>query len=220
MCTSLSAETCSELAEKARDAFAQGTDLVEFRVDLLRPPIFEEIQTKLSKFFGRSILAVRPVSEGGGFEGEESERLALIRRLAKLRPAFFDVELLTLQANPDLAREKVGQNVIVSWHDLVRTPDRADLFSIVAMASSYGGLVKVVATANDAEDNLTILSLYDEPGPPPIAFCMGTRGLFSRVMAMERGSPIAYASRTGESTAPGQLPLNYILAIRRRLEDA
>ena len=217
ICTSLSGRTCLELAEKAREALAKGTDLVEFRIDLLRPIITDEIRSKLSGFSGRSVLTVRPAAEGGRFDGKESQRLALIRRLAELRPAYFDVELRTLEAAPGLASERLGKNIIVSWHDLVRTPGRARLLSILSRAAPYGGLSKVVTTANSSTDNLNVLSLYDEPGPAPIAFCMGTDGLFSRVMAMERSSPIAYASLAGERTAQGQLPLNYMLAIRRRL---
>ncbi len=87
-------------------------------------------------------------------------------------------------------------------------------------ATSYGGLVKIVTTATKPADNLTILSLYDGHAPAPIAFCMGKQGVLSRVMAMERGSPIAYASLPDESTASGQLPLGLVLAIRRRFEDA
>ena len=218
ICTSLSGRTCAELARKAGEAFAQGTDLVEFRLDLLRPPDFEKIRAALSMFVGRSILAVRSASEGGGFEGKESERVALISSLRELRPAYLDVELETLEANPSVA--KGLKNVIVSWHDLRRTPDRATLLSVIDRAASYGGLVKVVATANDAVDNLTVLSLYDEPGVHPVAFCMGAPGVFSRVMAMELGSPLAYASLASEPTAPGQLTLGATLAVRRRLQGA
>jgi 3-dehydroquinate dehydratase type I len=198
-------------------ALAQGTDLLEFRMDTVGPSTSREIEANLSEFSGRAIFAVRPVVEGGRFMGNESERLALIRELSELRPAYFDIELRTLEANPKLVSEKLGKEIIVSWHDTVRTPRRADLSSIKARATSYEGLVKVVATANNATDNLTILSLYDEPGPRPIAFCMGTPGLFSRVMAIEYGSPIAYASLPGEPTATGQLSLSKVIAIRRRL---
>jgi 3-dehydroquinate dehydratase type I len=219
ICTSLSGRTCSELAEKARNALAQGTDLLEFRMDTVGSSTLGEIEANLSEFTGRAILAVRSVAEGGRFMRKESERLALIRELSELRPAYFDIELRTLEANPKLASGKLGEEIIVSWHDTVRTPRRADLSSIKTRAASYNGLVKIVATANNATDNLAILSLYDEPGPPPIAFCMGTSGLFSRVMSMYYGSPITYASLPGEPTATGQLPLTKVVAIRRRLLD-
>lgn len=192
---------------------------MEFRIDALRSPTFEEIDANLSEFRERSVWTIRPAAEGGGFRGKESERLALIRALAELKPAFFDVELRTLEANPDLAAERLGRTKIVSSHDRVKTPSTAKLRSIMRRAAIFG-IPKVVTTANTAEDNLAILSLYGGHRSPPIAFCMGDHGIFSRVMAMERGSPIAYASRPGEPTAPGQFTLGHALAIRRRLESA
>lgn len=192
---------------------------MEFRIDALRSPTFGEIKAKLPEFSERSILTVRPAVEGGGFRGKESDRLALIRALAELKPALFDVELRTLEANPDLAAERLGRSRIVSWHNQVKTPVRARLYSIMRRAAAFG-IPKVVTTANAAKDNLAILSLYDGSGSPPIAFCMGEHGIFSRVMAMERGSPITYASLPGEPTAPGQFTLSHALAIRRRLESA
>jgi len=79
---------------------------------------------------------------------------------------------------------------------------------------------KVVTTAARASDNLSILSLYQPGDKPPIAFCMGQLGLFSRVMAIQYGTPITYASLQGRQTAPGQLSLGSALAFRRRLQNA
>ena len=220
ICTSLSASTSEELAAKARRAFAQGSDLVEFRLDHLRSPGASEVAKDLSPFSERAVFTVRRKDEGGGFGGEESERLALIRRAAEAGPAYFDIELRTLEANPELARTRLGDRQIVSWHALAGTPSRARLSSLLARAQSYGGLAKIVAVASRAADNLAVLSLYDIQGPAPIAFCKGQAGVFSRVIAIERGTPLAYASFDGEATAEGQLPLGMMLAIRRRLEAA
>jgi 3-dehydroquinate dehydratase type I len=192
---------------------------VEFRLDSLKAPVFEKVRADLARFSGHSVFTVRPAAEGGDFVGEEAERIALIRRLGELAPAHIDVELRTLEANRDLARGNLGRGVIVSWHDPHETPGRASLLRVMDRAASYGGLSKVVTTAKSALDNLTVLSLYDVPGPPPIAFCMGARGVVSRVMAVERRSPIVYACLPGEPTAPGQLSLDYLLAVRRRFAD-
>lgn len=192
---------------------------MEFRIDLLKSPNFERIRRDLSGFSKRSIFTVRSQVEGGGFKGEEPERLELLRRLGELSPAYVDVELRALEGNRNASPGDFGSDIVVSWHNLSRTPRRAGLRSIMARAFSYGDLVKIVATANSATDNLAILSLYDVPGPPPIAFCMGAPGIFSRIMAMERGSPIVYASLPGEPIAPGQISVAHLLALRRRLKD-
>ena len=219
ICTSLSARSVSELTEKAKYAFGLGADLVEFRLDHLKSPDIEKIRA-LANFGDRSIFTVRASSEGGGFRKKEEARLALIKELAELEPAYFDVELRTLEVVRELPANSLGKEIIVSWHDQNRTPGIARLHSIMARAASHGGLVKIVTTARTASDNLEVLSLYDEPGPPPIAFCMGVPGIFSRVMAMERGSPIIYGSLPGEPIAPGQLSVIHLLALQRKLENA
>jgi 3-dehydroquinate dehydratase type I len=213
----VSGRTIAEHETKARRAFDSGTDLVEFRLDSLRP--FPSDFAWLSGFLARAILTVRPRSEGGLFEGSESDRLGAIRAACDLRPAYVDIELRTLKANPDMVSGLAGQKLIVSWHDTSRTPSKARLASILADARSFGGLSKLVPTAREASDNLAALSLYDGSAPAPIAFCMGQAGVLSRVLAIERRTPIAYASLPGERTASGQLTLPQLLAVRRRLED-
>lgn len=193
---------------------------MEFRIDTLRPPILDEIDAELSPFDNLSIFTIRPAQEGGGFVGSEKHRLNLIGELAELKPLFFDVELRTLETNRAILSGGPRPNLIVSWHDIARTPGRAHLQSIMSREVEFGGLTKLVTTANDAADAIAVLSLYDRPGKPPIAFCMGVNGAFSRIMAMQRGSPVAYASLEGEPTAPGQLSLGQMLSIRRRLYDA
>ncbi len=220
VCTSVSGATCEELADRARSAFEQGTDIVEFRLDLLKEPKVREISGKLSEFAPRAIFTVRSSVEGGGFRGTEPERLALLRDISDLRPAYLDVELATLDSNPGLAMGRPSEGLIVSWHDLSGTPAPELLRSVLDRARRHGALAKVVSTAVKAGDSLSILSLYQPGDEPPVAFCMGSLGLFSRVMAIHYGTPITYASPQGRQTAPGQLSINSALAFRRRLQDA
>jgi 3-dehydroquinate dehydratase-1 len=218
VCTSVSGRTVAELAAKAQRAFDGGTDLVEFRVDSLRPPDSDEIRQGLSPFIGRSVLTVRPAGDGGDFHGSEERRLSLVKSLAGLRPELLDVELRTLEADPGILSGITGLRLVVSWHDSERTPNRSRLRSILERAESFGGIPKIVTTARNPADAIEVLSLYDAGGPAPVAFCMGSRGVFSRVMSMQLGSPLAYASLPGEPTAPGQLTLGQTLAIRRSLQ--
>ncbi|MDE1853143.1 MAG: type I 3-dehydroquinate dehydratase [Thaumarchaeota archaeon] len=219
ICTSLSRRTCGELADDATLAFAEGTDLVEFRVDLLKDPNAAMDSGELSEFSPRAVFTMRSAKEGGGFGGEESDRLAFIRKLSLMRPAYLDIELSTLDSNPDLGADAHRGRVIVSWHDMAQTPAKGRLRSIMRRARGHRGLVKMVGTAARPADNLSILSLYAEPGATPIAFCMGSAGLFSRVMAIQYCTPLVYASLPGRQTAPGQLSLKSALALRRRLQD-
>ncbi len=192
---------------------------MEFRLDYLRSRSFDEIKAGLSEFVERSVLTVRSRAEGGRFRGSESERLDLIRGLVDLKAAFVDVELTTVEGDHGLALSKKGRHLIVSWHDWRGTPGKQHLSSVFRRAATFG-LPKIVTMARTAEDNLSVLSLYsDHHGPSPIAFCMGEKGILSRVVAMERGSPISYASLPGEPKAPGQLVLGQAIVIRRLLQN-
>ncbi len=136
-----------------------------------------------------------------------------------MEPAYLDIELRSLESSPEIAKEVPPGRVIVSWHDPSGTPSRIRLHSLLKRARRFGGLSKVVPTATKAIDNLSVLSLYEGPGPSPIAFCMGPTGLYSRVVCLQFGAPIAFASH-GRATAPGQLSLRSMLALRRRLQNA
>lgn len=201
-------------------AIRLGSDLVELRIDHLRSQSLLKIKQTVSEFGESAVVTVRPASEGGGFEGREYERISLVRELVDLEPAYFDIELRTLITHPQLRSGGMGRRLIVSWHDFSGTPGVARLREVASRAASYGGLVKLVTLAKRAEDNLAVLSLYGGTGRQPIAFCMGSRGILSRVMAMELGSPVAYTSLPGKPVAPGQPSLNQTIALRRHLEHA
>ena len=219
VCTSIAGLTGRDMAARAREAFRRGTDLVEFRLDCLQDPSYEGVKGSLAGFLTRAVLTVRPGSEGGAFKGGEEDRRHLLASLARLRPAYLDVELRALEGEGALRLGIPKSKVIVSWHDPAATGSRSRLLALKARAAAHGGLVKIVTRAREPADNASVLSLYDGRGTPPVAFCMGEKGTFSRVMAMALGSPIAYASLEGEATAPGQLPLGQMLAVRRRLES-
>ncbi len=217
ICASLTGRTTREQAEAAKEALSAGADLVEFRLDHLSHPGVDDISADLAEFSHRAVLTARSDAEGGRFPGPEEERLSLITSLAGLRPAFMDVELATLASDPALRRDLSGIPLIISWHDMRKTPKSRRLRLAERRARSLRGIPKIVSMARSPSDNLEILSLYGGRAPP-IAFCMGESGLLSRIMALELGSPVGYAS-FGNGVAPGQLPLKTMLALRRRLQD-
>lgn len=218
ICTTISAKTAVEAARKAATAFALGTDLVELRADLLARP--EEAESEeLSHLSRKSVVTVRRKEEGGGFDGPEGERLALISRLAKKNPLFLDVELRTAKTNQDwLDSLSKRPTRIVSWHDFTGTRETRELKKIRQEASSYGGLVKIVTTARSAEDNWKVLKLYKDEPRGLIAFCMGGAGTVSRLVSLQLGSPIAYAALPDETVAPGQLPVTTMVELKRLWE--
>jgi 3-dehydroquinate dehydratase-1 len=217
LCTSVGADSPEELAEKATLAFSLGSDLVEFRIDRLTKGISpRELEAELSVFARRAIFTVRPGREGGAFGGSETQRLDLISHLAKMRPAYLDIELSTAKENSKWL-ESLPREVerISSWHDFKRTPGLEALRSIREEELDYGTLAKVVTTAKSVDDNITILSLCADEPSMTISFCMGALGTLSRVVSMRLGAPLAYVSIPNEAVAPGQLSISTMRKLRR-----
>jgi 3-dehydroquinate dehydratase type I len=217
LCASLGADSPEELASKAELAFSLGSDLVEFRVDMLaRGAAPRELEEELSVFAQRAIFTVRSSREGGAFAGTEARRLELVSRLAQMRPAYLDIELSTAKAN-ERWLESLPKEVatIASWHDFQGTPELGKLRSIRDEALEHGSLAKVVTTAGSVDDNLTTLALCGDGAGRTISFCMGGLGTVSRVVSMRLGAPLAYVSLPDEPVAPGQLSISTMKALRR-----
>ncbi|MBQ0077695.1 MAG: type I 3-dehydroquinate dehydratase [Bacteroidales bacterium] len=107
-----------------------------------------------------------------------------------------------------------GTQLIRSWHDFERTPDKDFLDQVVGRCLRYGAdIVKVVTTAQSAEDAARVLSLYTqqpeffklEPSRL-VAFAMGAQGQDSRIECLALGAPFSYAClEEAEAIAPGQM---------------
>lgn len=128
------------------------------------------------------------------------------------------------------AAHESGTVFIRSYHDFETTASTEALKAVVEKCLYHGAdMVKVVTTANTAEDVDKVMSLYAwcdaekeagrsstrketiNPGTLAdgglIAFCMGEAGRQSRMDALKYGAPYTYASlSTEESAAPGQWP--------------
>lgn len=216
LCTSIVADTPEEMAAKAAQAFSLGSELVEFRIDRLSGGIsVKEVESKLRRYARRAILTVRSAREGGGFQGNDEERLGIISRLSGLRPAFVDIELATARENQGWL-ESIPRSAkrIISWHDFRSTPPLPELVQACKEGLKYGALVKIVTTATSVEDNLTALALCERKPGRVIAFCMGEQGVLSRVLSMGVRAPIAYASLPNEAAAPGQLSISTMRRLR------
>lgn len=92
------------IADQVRAALAGGADLVELRVDLIADPAAVEHYLRSADAAatrGRAIVTIRGVAEGGAWDGEDADRVALYERLGLLLPGFLDIEfaLWTRSAN-------------------------------------------------------------------------------------------------------------------------
>ena len=192
-----------------RDAHARA-DLVEFRLDLLRDPDLDRLIAARGK---PKLMTLRSRPQGG--EAAPAERPALLRRLCRAPVAWVDVE-------PDdfgLAevRRPGGPKRLLSWHDLHTTPLDLEARLDRLLAERRADLVKIVTFAEVAGDLLRVRDLLRRaPAGRVIAFCMGPKGVASRILAPSWGGAGVFAPRRGApASAPGQVPLEDLVGTYR-----
>ncbi len=213
---------------QVRAALAAGADLIELRVDCLDEP--GEVARLLEQPHDVPfILTIRSAAEGGGWDGDESERVALFESLGLKLPGYVDIEHAAWVRSANL-RQKLGlvsspgadggrprNRLILSYHDWRATPD--DLYAVVRpLLESPADVVKVVFTAHSAADAWRVLGLLRRHGGsrPLIALAMGAAGLLTRVLAPKFGAFLTFAALDAESTAaPGQPTLAELLDVYR-----
>ena len=170
-------------------------DVVEFRLDLFPSlPSLEEVKSVEKE----KILTVRRPEDGGKFEGDEEERLAIFRKYCELFD-YADVEVYAGDEFFDLPCR-----IIESYHNFKRTPDFEELKDMVE--SRRGEIFKIATMGKDRKDVLTVTKLlceYDNV----VAFLMGESFSFTRVLAVALGAPFIYCSAE-KAVAPGQLSVD------------
>jgi 3-dehydroquinate dehydratase/shikimate dehydrogenase len=206
----------------ARPQLAQsrehGADLVELRLDLMtdRP---DEARDLVDGCPLPCIVTCRHASEGGGFEGDESDRIALYRAVcaADAPPRYLDVELASYLRDADLrhavndlvdtdeANTAVRPRLILSVHDFERRPADLSKKLIAMLDEPRCTVMKIAHRARSLRDNAELFELLRTRGKPTIALGMGEFGLMSRVLASKYGGLLTFAGLSADSvTAPGQ----------------
>ena len=207
VCVSLSSKNPNELYRKAQRAEALSADLVEVRLDELSN---HEGISKIARSVEIPVVATnRPVSQEGSFAHSESGRLGLLMDAIEGGAAYVDIESSTSHLDQVIDTfRKTSAKIILSHHDLSRTPKLSELKSTLAkLQKSKSDLYKIVTTARSLDDNLTILSLLktNHGTNPLVSFAMGKHGVWSRILAPFYGAEFTYASlKRGLETAPGQ----------------
>jgi 3-dehydroquinate dehydratase I len=187
-------------------------DLFEVRIDLIG-----EGWVDVAMGLGRPwIAASRKQIDGGKWTGDEDQRLQELMKAAEIGANIVDIELET----PDLKQiaEKIGKQseLLISHHDFENTPPLGELIKIVEKELDAGAKIcKIVTRANSIGDNITLLELVKRfPGQNIISFCMGEKGVLSRVLAPLAGSYLSYAAlKIGKESVQGQLTVEQLIKI-------
>ncbi len=217
ICVSIYGRDEREIGQRVSKALANGADLVEIRLDMSNTSSLDNLYPILKPYSDKLILTLRPVDEGGHSTMSDYDRLSTLEKMGGLGPAYIDVELKTAK-NVGVERlRKQGCRLIVSWHN-DSTPTVEELVTIAQDCLQHGVVAKIVTLSKGVDDNFKILMLYTHlPAERLVAFCMGEKGWITRVLSMAAGAPIAYASLDELTTAPGQLSLKEMIALRNRI---
>ncbi len=205
---------CAVIVDKDFDSVKQVeplVDLFEVRLDLIGDG-WQELARRLSKPW----LGCNRIAGEGGKQQEEGSRIESLLEASRLGADVIDIELRTENLEKLVPQIKKRSKCLLSFHDLKGTPALDAMKKIVERQLAAGAdICKVVATAQNFEDNLTTLQLIRAfPRARVVSFAMGPLGLLSRVFCPLVGGDFTYASlEKGRESAAGQLTVNALKAI-------
>jgi len=195
----LTAETLPEMQEECLAALRAGADAVEIRLDYLnRLPSETELAELIAACPVEVIVTCRPTRQGGRYDNDEGERLALLAKAAACGAAWVDIED---DVPPD---QRPAGPVILSHHDFDRCPDDLGALAAELDASPAAGN-KVAVVAAGPEDALRVLDVLRACRKPTIALGMGEAGVLSRIVCRKLGAAGTFAALSADRiAAPGQ----------------
>jgi len=213
-CISIAENTPKKLKHTLKIALRK-SDYVEIRFDFLKAEQIPQVLENVKKDLKKIVCTLRPKSEGGKFDGNERERISILKLIAEYNPFLLDVEFNTMKKEKSLVKylKMTKTNLLISGHDFKKTPNFTELKKKLNQMSKYSSNVKIVTTAKTTDDSTRVLQLYNKKGKINlIAFAMGDSGRISRILSLYLGSPYTYVS-LGKAIAPGQFSVDEIKKI-------
>ena len=238
VCVPITVESIDRALKDAALAKLRGADLVEFRIDSYfhgstgsdaeDGVVIKELQRLLAESPLPVVLTCRHASEGGDYDGDDADRVALLEKLTAAcdtPPAYLDFELAAYQrsanirqkinlcvTHPGQQRPGVTTRLILSLHDFEGRPADLERLLLAAYDEPACAVVKFAIRARSLRDNLDIFEITSGAPKPTIGLGMGEFGLMSRVLAPKFGGFLTFASLNDEAaTAPGQPTLDELL---------
>ena len=210
-CISIAESSPNKIKIKLKVALKK-SDYVEVRLDFLKKEQIPKALEIIKKDLNKIVCTLRPKTEGGRFEGNEKERISIIKLISEYNPYLLDIEYNTLKKNKELVKylKSTKTKLLVSWHDFKKTPKNTELQNKIKQMSKFSRNVKIVSTAKSTDDSTRMLELYSKKGKNNlISFAMGDAGKISRILCLYLGSPYTYVS-LGKAVAPGQFSIDEV----------
>ncbi len=206
ICVAISEADAASALAVAKEAIARGAECLEFRFDAMT-----ELPDDLSPFNElavRRVATVREREQGGGWEGTIEKKWEFLWRAAQ---SGFDVDLEF--GHPLIRRAHLlkPSKLIISYHDLKKTPPVGRIIETLVECSARADLAKAAFTVRTMKDLAQLVEAaywFNLSRERFVIIGMGELGTVTRVMAHRLGSTLTYASPVpGKGTAPGQLDL-------------
>jgi shikimate dehydrogenase/3-dehydroquinate dehydratase type I len=239
ICIPITAKTNKEALQEIERS-CPIADFIELRMDLIADGNLDDLIPAIRNAADaiKIIVTCRkkeealPVNELPGarsiMKNKEIGKMDLLKKAIKMKTDFVDIELTEGQAAIGELRDycaKLGgvTGIIVSYHDIKKTPSVAKLKKIFHQSMENGAaVVKIVAFAKSAEDNLKVLGMIpyaQKHSQKIIAMCMGAEGRISRVVAPFLGAYLSFAALApGAQSAPGQLTVRQMRQINNLIQ--
>jgi len=195
-----------------KEISAKKPDLVEFRLDKLHErKLIEEIARRKSF----PIIATDKSDRG------QRPKLSQLSDAAAHGFDFVDLDYSATDAAQVKQMKSEGAEVILSFHDYSRTPPKEELARILqAQKSLSGDISKLVTTALQPRDNLTVLDFLESQAANArlISFAMGRDGVPSRILSPFFGAEFTFAALSNKTqTGEGQLGIDELRSAWRIL---
>ncbi len=198
---------------------ADGADMVELRLDALRPGETGRALFAERLPAGRWLATCRPVSEGGMSRGGIEHRVPELVSALHAGAGYVDFEFSDWQRSA-LARDELTRGLshpavvghapglLISQHDFGCRP--ADPASLIAEMCEVeqAKAIKVVWPAEDINSNFDAFDMIRAATKDATVICTGEAGLLSRVLAPKLRAFGSFCAVDADSrAAPGQLTL-------------
>lgn len=210
---------CVSLAEESVAgclAALEELDFAEIRIDRMR--LTRDGIRMLFSAPKTLIATCRPGSH------VDKDRKKFLIRAIESGAAFVDVEVESEESYRKEVIAKArscGRNVIVSFHDYVKTPERQVLERMVDSCFQAGAdIAKIACMVHSRRDQARLLGLLDDRRKI-VVIGMGEKGKITRILAPLLGSPFTFASLSkGKETAAGQIDKKTLEELLRKLVES
>jgi len=210
VCVSILPKTSTEalkLIDKAEEAKA---DLIEVRLDKLDK--HDRLADLASHGKTMKIATNKLLSCHGNFKGTEAKQKQILLTAAKTGFNYIDIELATSNLKEFTTQiSDLGAKPIVSSHDFEGPLELTELNSLLEQEIASGAdICKIVPTARQFEDNLTLLDFCSAASKrcSIVCFAIGKYGKVSRLLSPLFGCTFTFAAlESGSETAPGQMTI-------------